>query len=340
MLRKSIAVAFVAGFALFSGASAQKVIKYAHFQPGTMDQPKQAAAVAFKQYVEKATNGSIRVDIYPASQLGDAGPVLEGVKLGTIQMAVVHDGPIAGFFKPIQVFAMPFVFESHKMAWDIWDGPYTKLLGEEMRKQTGIRMLALADNGVRHFTNDKRPIKSPADLKGLKMRIQPGPIYQSLVESFGASASAIGWAELPTALQSGVVDGQENGVTNILAASLFQYQKYVTLDGHVQSLHAYLINDRFFSGLSAAEKDAIVKGTEAAKKIHREMTAAQDDKAAEILKSKGMQVTVLTPTEIAAFRKIAQPPVRAFLEKDAGKTWVDGLMNAVARWTRENAAKK
>lgn len=215
--------------------AAGKVIKYSHFQPAKLDQPKHAAALAFKTYVEANTKGSVTVEIYPASQLGNGPTVLEGLKLGTIELAVVHDGPISGVYKPFMVFAMPYLFADQAEAWTIVDGPYGKELAEDMLKKTGIRLMALADNGIRNFTNSKRPITSPEDMKGLKIRVMTGPIWSKLVEPLGASPSPVPWPELPAALQQGVVDGQENGVTNILAASLYQNQKYITLDGHVYS---------------------------------------------------------------------------------------------------------
>jgi C4-dicarboxylate-binding protein DctP len=275
----------------------QKVLKYAHFQPAAMDQPKHAAAVAFKDYVEKNTKGSVKVEIYPASQFGNDAATMEGLKLGTLEMAVAHDGAVAAVFKPIAILGIPYLYDNHQHAWRVYDSKFGQDFGDLMLKTTGIRMLALADNGVRHFTNSLRPIKSPADMKGMKIRIQPSPVYKALVESLGASPSAVPWGELPTALQSKVVDGQENGVTNILAASLYQYQKYVTLDGHVWSIHAYMINEKFFKSLSADEQKA---------------------------------VTELSLPEVDAFRKLAQPPVRAFVEKDVGKEWVDKLFAAIA----------
>ena len=199
-----------------------------------------------------------------------------------------------------------------------------------MVKKAGIRMLGLADNGVRHFTNSVRPIRSPADMKGMKIRIQPSPVFKALVESLGASASAIPWAELPTALQQKVVDGQENGVTNILAASLYQHQKFVTLDGHVWSIHAYMVNERFYQGLSATEKKAVVDGVQKAVAIHRKMTSDQDLNAKPILEKVGMQVTELTPVQVAPFRQLAQPPVKDWAEKEIGKQYVDSLFKAVA----------
>lgn len=313
-----------------SSAFAQKTLKYAHFQPAKDDQPKHVAALAFKEHVEKSTGGSIKVEIYPAGQFGKDQPTMEGVKLGTLELAVAHDGAIATVHKPIGVLGIPFLYTNHEHAWRVYDSKWKDGFSADMVKKTGIRMLGIADNGVRHFTNSLRPIKSPADMKGMKIRIQPSPVYKTLVESLGASASAIPWAELPTALQQRVVDGQENGVTNILAASLYQHQKYITLDGHVWSIHAYMVNERFYRGLTPTERKAVDEGTRKAVAIHRKMTSDQDKNAKQILEKVGMQVTVLSPAGVAPFRKLAQPPVKAWAEKEIGKPYVDSLFKAIA----------
>lgn len=328
-LKLVFAVAAALGLAA-APAQAQKTLKYAHFQPAKDDQPKHVAALAFKEHVEKATGGAIKVEIYPAGQFGKDQPTMEGLKLGTLELAVAHDGAIATVHKPIGVLGIPFLYDNHEHAWRVYDSPRLKEFSGDMIKKTGIRMLGLADNGVRHFTNSLRPINSPADMKGMKIRIQPSPVFKTLVESLGASASAIPWADLPTALQQKVVDGQENGVTNILAASLYQHQKYVTLDGHVWSIHAYMVNERFYQGLSAAEKKAVEDGVKKAVAIHRKMTSDQDRNAKEILGKVGMQVTELSPAQVAPFRKLAQPPVRQWAEKEIGKPYVDSLFKAVA----------
>lgn len=310
-------------------AHAQKTLKYAHFQPAKDDQPKHVAALAFKEHVEKATNGSIKVEIFPAGQFGRDQPTMEGVKLGTLELAVAHDGAIATVHKPIGVLGIPFLFENHEHAWRVYDSAWREGFSNDMIKRTGIRLLGVADNGVRHFTNSLRPIQSPADMKGMKIRIQPSPVFKALVESLGASASAIPWAELPTALQQKVVDGQENGVTNILAASLFQHQKFATLDGHVWSIHGYVINERFYQGLTAAERKAVDEGTAKAVAIHRKMTSDQDKNAKTILEKVGMQVYVPTAAQIGEFRRLAQPPVRQWAEAEIGKAYVDDLFKAI-----------
>jgi C4-dicarboxylate-binding protein DctP len=228
------------------------------------------------------------------------------------------------------VFGLPFVWETQPVAWKVLDGPFGAEMADDMRRRASIRLLAYADNGVRHFTNSKRPIVTPDDMKGLKIRVQPSPVFVKLVESLGASASAIDWGELPAALAQGTVDGQENGVTNILAASLYQHQKYITLNGHVYSLHAYLFSDRVYGRLGAEERAAIAQGVEVAKVIHRGMTTAQDANAEPILREKGMTVQKLTAAQIDAFRRLSQPAVRAWLDAEIGREWSEKLLAATA----------
>lgn len=310
-------------------AAAPKVMKYTHYQPGREDQPKHAAALAFEKCVEGATSGSIDVQIFPAGQLGNATTALEGLRLGTVELAVVHDGGISSVYSPFDVFALPYIFPNHEVAYKVLDGDFGKEFADAMLKETSIRLLAYADNGIRHFTNSKHPIKTPDDLKGLKMRVQPAPVFISLVESLGASPSAIDWGELPAALAQGTVDGQENGVTNIMAASLYQSQKYATLDGHVYSLHAYLISDVFYQGLTDVEKKAVDTCVVEARNIHRNMTRATDLAAEKTLTDVGMEVYVPSADEIAAFRELAQPVVRKHLEAEVGADWVEKLVKAV-----------
>jgi len=327
---KKLLVLTTAMVTLAAGQAAAdaKILKYTHFQPGREDQPKHAAALAFEKCVETATSRSIDVQIFPAGQLGNATAALEGLKLGTLEMAVVHDGGISSVYRPFDVFALPYIFPNHETAYKVLDGDFGKQFGDAMLKETGIRLLAYADNGIRHFTNSKHPIKSPDDMKGLKMRVQPAPVFISLMESLGASPSAIDWAELPAALAQGTVDGQENGVTNIMAASLYQSQKYATLDGHVYSLHAYLMSDAFYQGLTDTEKSAVDTCVVEARDIHRDMTRAQDEAAEKTLSDAGMEVYMPSADEIAAFRAVAQPAVRKHLDEAVGAELVDQLIQA------------
>ncbi len=312
-----------------AGAASAKDLKFAHFQSADLGSPKHAAALAFESCVEGKTSGSIDVQIFPASQLGGGSEIMEGLQLGTVQMAAIHDGPISAVYKPFSVLAIPYLFDDQAMAWSVMDGEFGQALFEDMRQKTGIRGFGVADNGVRNFTNNVRPVDEPADMDGLKMRVMTAPVWVTLVESLGASATPVPWPELPGALQQGVVDGQENGVTNIVNASLYQHQKYVSLDGHVFSWHAYLMSDAFYGSLTEDEQTAVNQCVEIAKVIHRGMTAAQDANATAILSEKGMEVVPVSPEQKALFRAAAQPAVRDFVVGEIGAEWPDRLDSAV-----------
>jgi tripartite ATP-independent transporter DctP family solute receptor len=329
-----IGAAVSAVLALPGLAAAQKVINYAHFQTADLSSPKHAAALAFKSCIEAKTDGGIEVVIYPASQFGNETATMEGLQLGTLQLAAIHDGPISATYPPFAVFALPYLFEDHAEAWAVVDGSFGEEMSEDMAATVGIRMLAMADNGVRNFTTSGTPVRSPEDMAGLKMRVMVAPVWVRLVESLGASATPVPWPELPGALQQGVVDGQENGVTNILDASLYQHQDYVTLDGHVFSWHAYLINETFYQALSDDERGALHTCVEIAKVIHRGMTAAQDTNATTILSEHGMEVIALTPEQRAAFRERAQPAVREWVVSEIGEEWPSKLDQALEEYRR------
>ncbi|WP_245418572.1 DctP family TRAP transporter solute-binding subunit [Cohaesibacter intestini] len=324
-MSKLLATTAAVMVALSAQAASAKDLKYAHFQSADLSSPKHAAALAFESCVEGKTSGSIDVQVFPASQLGSGSDIMEGLQLGTVQMTAIHDGPISAVYKPFSVLAMPYLFDDQAMAWEIMDGEFGQALFEDMRKKTGIRGLGVADNGVRNFTNNVRPVAEPADMAGLKMRVMTAPVWVTLVESLGASATPVPWPELPGALQQGVVDGQENGVTNIVNASLYQHQKYVSLDGHVFSWHAYLMSDDFYNGLNDGEKKAVNECFQISKTIHRGMTAAQDANATAILSGKGMEVVPVSPEQKEKFRQAAQPKVREFIVSEIGAEWPDRL---------------
>lgn len=328
---KLLTATSVAAMGLASAASAKDLV-ITHFQAGDLASPAQSASLAFEACVEGKTSGSVDVQVFPAGQLGDATAVMEGLQLGTVQMGIVHDGAIPTVYKPFEVLALPYLFDDQSMAWDIMDGEFGQAMADDMASSVGIHMFGVGDNGVRNFTNNVRPIAEPKDMEGLKMRVMVSPVWVSLVESLGASATPVAWPELPGALQQGVVDGQENGVTNILNASLYQHQKYVSLDGHVTSWHAYLMNEDFYQGLAANEQKAVDTCTNIAIAIHRGMTAAQDANATALLSDKGMTVVPVSPEQREMFRAAAQPAVREYIVSDIGEEWPNRLDAAVAAY--------
>ncbi len=307
------------------------VIRFAHVDPADLwISKKQAMAVAFKQTVESRSGGRISVEVYPAGQLGGEREAIEAVKLGNLEMTSTADGPISGFAPEVLVLGIPFLFSSSPVAWKVMDGPFGAELGEEIRKKTGIRVLAYGETGFRNFTNSTRAVRNPDDLKGLKIRTMENPAHVAMVKALGANPTPIPWPETYTSLQTKVVDGQENPVATIIQAKLNEVQKYLTLDGHLYSPDFIFINDKFFLSLSPelrniVKEAAIVGGT--AGRAVQQLLSLQ---GVETLRKAGMEVYAPSKAELQAFQKAAQPPVIKFVEEKAGKRWVEKLQKSIA----------
>jgi TRAP-type C4-dicarboxylate transport system substrate-binding protein len=177
-------------------------IKFAHVDaPDVFISKKGAAGVTFKNLVEAETGGEVSVKLFPSGQLGNERELIEGTKLGSIQMSMVS-AAIAGFYKEAQVLDIPYLFSSGPVAWKVMDGPFGKELADDCLKKTGMRVLAYGETGFRNFTNSSRPIKSPADMKGMKIRVMESPVYVNMVKGLGAAPTPIPWTARKTPYRS------------------------------------------------------------------------------------------------------------------------------------------
>lgn len=307
------------------------VIRYAHGDPpDPIKSSAHADAVVFKRLVESRSAGKIKVEIYPACELGSEREMLEGVQLGSIQVTNVSEGTVGIFFPEILCTAIPFAFSTYTEAWRTLDSPFVKTLMEEMRKKTGIRALHINQNGFRHFSNNIRPIRTPADLKGLKLRTMEHRGHMKMVESLGANPVPIAWGELYTALQQGVVDGQENPPSLVLVMKFNEVQKYYTLDGHIYSIDFTFINDAFYKDLPDELKQIVYDAGQISGWFHRGAeTYTSECIAVKELINAGMEVYVPTAEEIELFRQKAQKPVIEWIKTEIDPRWVDGFLEAI-----------
>jgi tripartite ATP-independent transporter DctP family solute receptor len=260
--------------------------------------------------------------------VGGERDLAEATKLGTIQMSMLS-GPFSNFCKEVQVLDIPYLFSSYLVAWKVLDGPFGKELAQECLNKSGMRVLTYGQVGFRNFTNSARPIKSPADVKGMKVRVMESPVYMSLIRSLGGSPTPVPWTETYTALQQKVVDGQENPVSSIKFAKLYEVQKYLTLDGHTYGVSFMLINEKFFQGLPKEYQTIVKNAAATANVVENGIDTLDSSLGVQFLKEKGMEVYVPTPKEKAAFRDAAQKPVIEYLEKQIGRPWIDKVLNAV-----------
>ena len=311
-------------------------IRFAYYDAATWPNisktplPEHAYALVFKSIVESNSNGKIAVELYPGNALGDTKATMEMAMSGGIEM-VTTTGTISSIMPETQVIFLPYVFKSDEIAWDFFDtSDLWKEMTAELQELSGLKMLSVGQNGTRHFTNNVRPIHTPADMKGLKFRVMQSPIYVKMVEAMGASATPLASGEIYTACQTGVVDGQENPIWNIAANKWNEVQKYITLDGHTWSENFVLINNDFWNSLPENYQHIITIAA-----YH----AQNADRAAEALASRvldfesvknSMEVYVPTAVELEAFMKAAAPTYD-WLRSEIGDEIVDRFLGEVKK---------
>src|SRR5690606_7951511 len=217
-----------------------------------------AGADAFAASIEGASNGEYKIEHFPNSALGGEREVIEGLQLGTIDLAIVSTGATLNFVPQTGVFDIPFLFRDLAHARKVLDGDIGQKMLEEFPKR-GIVALAWGEQGFRHLTNNVRPVKTPEDAKGLKVRTTENPIHIAAFREIGILATPMAWPEVATALQQGTIDGQENPLSVIVSAKLPQLQKYLTLTAHVYGPALVLMSPNVYNGLSDADKEKFKK---------------------------------------------------------------------------------
>jgi len=329
MIKKALNIGLMS--AIFSASAfAAPTIKLGHVDGAQWQTSKKGAAgVIFKNIVEGETD--ISVELFPAKALGNEGELIQQAQEGTTHMAIVS-GAMAKICKAADVLNIPYTFSSSTVAWDVLDGEFGKALGEHCLEETGLRTLAYGETGFRNFTNNEREIKTPADMKGLKFRVQPIPLYVEMVKGLGGEPTPIAWSELPNALTTGVVDGQENPVGTIYNNNLHKLQKYMILDGHVYAADFIVINDEFFASLPAADRAIVAKAARIAAVMGRAIQQFGTAEGVTKVAADGMQVYSPTAADLALFKENAQPAVKKWLAAELGDDakWIEKLAVAVA----------
>jgi tripartite ATP-independent transporter DctP family solute receptor len=294
------------------------------------DYPEYNALVRFKEYVEFKTNGEISVRLFPNNQLGGEREMIEMVQQGSLELSFPADGAMAGFYAPMQVWSIPYLFESAPLAWRVLESDFAKDMRDDILEQTGIRALAFSQNGFRSFTNNVRPIINPEDMAGLKIRTMESPVYMELVGALGATAVPISGAEVVMALRQGVVDGQENPPAVVYGGGHSEVQDYYTLNEHTFGLHVIIANDDWFGSLEPGHQQVIQDAAYLMAWTENLQKTEGDWRFSRMLEEElGMQVHVSTPEEKAAFREATQPAVLDFIRGNVGDALVDELFATV-----------
>ncbi len=317
------AVSALAGFA--AQAQAPIIIKFSHVV--APDTPKGKGAQRFKELAEQRTNGRVKVEVYPNSQLYKDKEEMEALQLGSVQMlapSLAKFGPLGA--KEFEVFDLPFLFKDTGAFRAITDGP----LGVELFKKLepkGIKGLAYWDNGF-HIMSANKPLHNVADFKGLKMRIQSSKVLDAQMRALGAIPQVMAFSELYQALQSGVVDGTEGVPSNFYTQKIYEVQKHMTLSNHGHLAYAVIVNKKFWEGLPADIRTQLEGAIKDATVYANAIAATENAASLDKIKASG-KTTIYTPTpaEINEWKK-ALMPVHKEMESRVGKATVEAAYKA------------
>jgi tripartite ATP-independent transporter DctP family solute receptor len=280
---------------------AQVVARLGH--GGSETHPFHIWSMKLAEEAAKLTNGKLKIQVFPNSQLGKERDMAEGLIIGTLEMCVVGTGTVLPVWVPeIGVLDAPFIYRDFDHFYAVQDGAVGAELKAKLEAK-GMKHLGWADIGARDMTNNRRPITKPADLVGLKMRVPDSKVYVAMMKALGATVVPVNFAELYMALQQGVADGEENPPTTVRSMNYWEVQKYLSLTDHIFSGASGLVSTKWLAQQPADIRAAVEKAGQQATAYTRPWVREDNQKSMEFLKSKGMQVNTVDQD---AFRKATE----------------------------------
>jgi tripartite ATP-independent transporter DctP family solute receptor len=323
MKRLLICALIIVGLIFLGGGvqAADIIIKFA--DTVAPDHPNHLAAVKFAELVAQKTNGKVRVDTFPAAQLGNEKELIEGTMLGSVDMFQVSPGALSLFQREFGILDCPYLFRDLDHVYKTVRGPIGQQLSDKIAKSRGIKLLALDwYYGARHLTTRNKAIYKPEDLKGMLIRAPEQPVYLEAVRAMGGTPTPVDFSDLYMALKQGTVDGQENPIPTIYTYKFYEAQKFIMLTGHMIRVITVGTNASWFNKLPQDVQTAIEEAIAEAGAFNNELVQKQEKELIVNLKEKGM--TVIEP-DVAAFRA-ASAKVHLIFEKQWGK----GLFEEIA----------
>jgi tripartite ATP-independent transporter DctP family solute receptor len=288
-----------------AGTSVQ-VVKFS--SPVAPDHPNNIAALKFAEIVNKESGGRLKVEVFPANQLGNVKDVIENVMTGSVHMYMGGTSETSLFQSEFAVMDAPYLFRDYDHLMKGAKSDVVKEIGAKLEKNRGVKILtAEIYYGARHLTTRNKPIKTPADLKGMLVRAPDQPIYLEAVRAMGATPTPVAFSDLYMALKQGVVDGQENPIPTIYTYKYYEAQKYLMLTGHMLRVNVIGADASWYNKLSPDLKQIMGKALDEAVKLNNQLTLKQEKDMLEELKKLGMEVV---QPDVEAFREAAKvvPP--------------------------------
>lgn len=286
-----LAVMMICSFSLLP-AQARTLVLGHGAAPGN---PRTLAADIFATLVSEATGGKLTIDIQGSEKLGSDVEMLQAIQVGGLDLTANSQGPLGTFVPEVVLFGLPFLFAQPPDAWSLLDGP----IGDQMAalcEKKGFKVLAWWDNGIRHVSNNVRPINKPEDLKGIKLRTPQDPMTIDIFKALGANPTPLAFGELYLALRQGTVDGQENPLVNIWASKLYEVQKYISMTGHKYECTPFIISVTAWKSLSPEEQKAVQNAAKLAGTYQRLELVRQDGELRSKLEEVGVKINDVNKT--------------------------------------------
>lgn len=286
------------------------------------------ASYKFADALYDLTDGRIQVEVYPRMELGGGEEMMEGVQLGTIQLCEAALAWLATFDDSFYFANLPYLFETREVAYAFKDDFARQFIGEI--GGTGIRLIGLLENGVRHVTTNQGPVRHPDDLKGQKIRTMPVPVHLDAFEQTGALATPLAFGELYMALQTGVLEGQENPYANIYDMSFYEVQDYMTLTGHFYDITGIYMNNDVYEELPADIQEAIYDAMEIAEKHHRRAVVKIESWLQEMFVEEDLfiEITELEREDVAIWKEAMSGTYDNFRDQ-IGPEFMEELLQVV-----------
>ncbi|MDP3842274.1 MAG: TRAP transporter substrate-binding protein [Oxalobacteraceae bacterium] len=323
----ALAIAGVTASAAQAADFKPRIIRFGY---GLADDSNQGRAVKFfAEDLAKRSGGKMKAKGFANASLGGDVQMQNALIGGAQEMMVGSTATLVGIVKDFGVYDLPFLFANETEADTVLDGPFGQKLAARLQDK-GLVGLVYWENGFRNLTNTKRPITRLEDMQGVKLRVMQNPVYIDMFNSFGANAVPLPFSELFTALETKTVDGQENPVNTIQSSKFYEVQKYLSITKHVYSPWIVIASKKWWDGLNANEKKALQESALAARDFERKDSRAAAVKAVEYLKSKGMQVSVVSDHEVGRMRDKAKPAFDKFAA-DGGAEVVKDLQAELAK---------
>lgn len=280
-------------------------LKFAHTM--SISDTMHQGVLKFAELVKARTNGQLEIAVYPAGQLGNDSQILQGVRMGSIDIAMTGN-PFHTTFEPsLNVLDLPFLFKDFSHAYQVLDGPIGKDLLARLEKHN-IKGLGFMEIGFRNLTNSKRPVKEAGDIKGLKIRVTPNPAHVAAFKLLGAIPTPMPFTEVYMALKTGAVDGQENPITLIHGQKFYEVQKYMSITMHAYTVSEVSMNLKKYKSLSPAHQKVLLEALQEAAAYHRKLNRDLEGNLLKEMEEKGLQVIKEPNRE--SFAKLVSKPVQ------------------------------